>query len=212
MFIILCALPITNLIHSDLATFGYFVITIHESSNSMSKSMFMACSSTGNISVSDAVLLQSVMDWYNEDKANVDRFLAVVRRKSPISLRVIDWLVTNYSKTNTVIIKSKGVPRDLNRDYQKNLSAHNKKNMDPFARRNKIKIVLYGTQERFSTVGQLNFFRWFYKNHVNLFLKESREVVEKHMKEFEGKDKGSTVRGRRTFNVNSFSGRFRMTF
>ena len=175
-------------------------------------SMHISCPNPQNISLSDSVLLESILDWYNEDETNVTKFLEVVKRKNGMSLRVIDWLVTNFSKTHSVAINSEGVPRDLNRDYQKNLSAYNKKNMDPFARRNKIKIVVFGKEERSSTVGQLNFFRWYYKNRINVYLNEHREVVESHMKENEGKEHAIKVRGSRSFTVKSFSGRFTMTF
>lgn len=172
----------------------------------------MSCPNTGNISVSDCCLLDSILEWYNEDEANVARFVAVVKRKNGMSLRVIDWLVTNFSKVHSVAINSAGIPRDLNRDYQKNLTAYNKKNMDPFARRNKIKIKIFGKEERSSTVGQLNFFRWYYKNGINLYLNKHRDVVESHMKENEGKEHAIKARGGRCFAVKSFSGHFTMTF
>ncbi len=171
----------------------------------------MKCPDTESLSGSDKVLLESILEWYNEDKDNVTNFLDIVKRKSGMSLRVIDWLVTNFSKTNSVDINCNGTFKDLNRDYQKNLSAFNKRNMDPFARRNKIKVVIYNGEERSTTVGQLNFFRWFYKNNVNLYLKENRHIVESHMRDCDGKD-NSKGRGKRVFSVKSFSGKFTMTF
>lgn len=172
----------------------------------------MSCSKAGNISVSDSCLLQSILEWYNEDAANVSKFVSVVKRKNGMSLRVIDWLVTNFSKVHSVAIETAGVPRDLNREYMKNLNAYNKRNMDPFARRNKIKINIFGKEERFSTVGQLNFFRWYYKNGIDVYLNKYRDVVEKHMKENEGKKHAIKARGGRCFAVKSFSGSFTMTF
>ncbi|CAM9706410.1 unnamed protein product [Ectocarpus sp. 6 AP-2014] len=174
--------------------------------------MHMSCTASGNLSLSDLCLLESILAWYNEDEGNVRRFVEVVKRKNGMSLRVIDWLVTNFSKVHSVVINAQsGMPVDLNRDYQKHLVAYNKKNMDPFARRNKIKISLFGEEERSSTVGQLNFFRWYYKNGINVYLNKHRDMVEHHMKENEGKHQ-SRARGCRFFPVKSFSGRFNMTF
>ena len=162
--------------------------------------------------MSDLCLLDSILEWYNEDESNVAKFVEVVKRKNGMSLRVIDWLVTNFSKVHSVAINSSGLPRDLNRDYQMNLTAYNKKNMDPFARRNKIKIRVFDKEERSSTVGQLNFFRWYYKNGIHVYLNKHRDVVETHMKENEGKEHIIKGRGGRFFAVKSFSGCYRMTF
>ncbi|CAN0300533.1 unnamed protein product [Ectocarpus sp. 6 AP-2014] len=174
--------------------------------------MYMSYTACGNLSLSDLCLLESILAWYNEDESNVRSFVEVVKRKNGMSLRVIDWLVTNFSKIHSVVINAQsGIPVDLNRDYQKNLVAYNKKNMDPFARRNKIKISMFGKEERSSTVGQLNFLRWYYKNGINVYLNKHRDMVEHDMKENEGKHQ-SRARGCRFFPVKSFSGRLNMTF
>ena len=173
----------------------------------------MECSTSEKLSRSDEVLLDSVLEWYNEEHERVDNFLAIVKRKNGMSLRVIDWLVTNFSKTNSVILEKGGIPRDLNRDYQKNLSAYNKRNMDPFARRNKIIIMIYGKESRTSTVGQLNFFRWFLKNDIIGFLRENKGVVENHMKDAESKIKGKNRRANKSNSKSkSYVGKFKMVF
>jgi len=175
--------------------------------------VFLKCVTNDSLSRSDEVLLDSVLGWYNEDSHRVDNFLAIVKRKNGMSLRVIDWLVTNFSKTNSVILETDGIPRDLNRDYQKNLSAYNKRNMDPFARRNKISIIVYGKETRSSTVGQLNFFRWFLKNDIIGFLQKNKSIVENHMKDAESRMKGKHRRANKS-NIKSkaYVGKFKMCF
>lgn len=177
-------------------------------------SYFIRCAMTEGLSRSDEVLLESVLEWYNEDPTRVDAFLSIVKRKNGMSLRVIDWLVTNYSKTKSVVLETDGVPRDLNRDYQKNLSAYNKRNMDPFARKNKISIMVNGKESRNSTVGQLNFFRWFIKNGISSFLQKNKVLVEDHMKAAESRSKkGNSCRVKNPkYTTNSYSGKFKMTF
>lgn len=175
----------------------------------------MNCSRTENLSKSDLVLLDSVLEWYNEDSARVEAFLSIVKRKNGMSLRVIDWLVTNYSKTNTVLLATdQVVPRDLSRDYQKNLSAYNKRNMDPFARKHKILITALGKESRSSTVGQLNFFRWFLKNDIHKYLQLNKSVIEDHMKAAESRaKKGSHCRTSKVrYTTKSYSGKFMVTF
>lgn len=175
---------------------------------------FIRCASTEDLSRSDEVLLASVLEWYNQDPERVESFLAIVKRKNGMSLRVIDWLVTNYSKTMCVTLETDGVPRDLNRDYQKNLSAYNKRNLDPFARKNKISITILGKETRNSTVGQLNFFRWFLKNGINVFLQQNKVLVEDHMKAAETRSKkGNQSRAKNPkYSTKSYSGKFTMMF
>lgn len=138
-----------------------------------------------DISRKDEILLTSVLQWFNHEESRVKTFSDIVNHKNGLSLRIIDWLITNFSKAFSVAIESDGLPRNLCKDYHKNLTAHNKKNFDPFARRRRIHIVLFGDEERVSTIGQLNFFRWFLSKDLVGFLLENKSVIEKHMKDSE---------------------------
>ena len=139
----------------------------------------------GDLSRKDTVLLDSVLQWYNADKSRVKTFSDIVNHRNGLSLRIIDWLITNFSKAFSVAIESEGLPRNLRKDYHKNLTAHNKKNFDPFARRRRIHIVLFQREQRVSTIGQLNFFRWFLSKDLVDFLLHNKSLIEKHMKECE---------------------------
>lgn len=149
-----------------------------------------------SLSRKDEVLLHSVLGWFNEDKDRVQQFSDIVKHKNGLSLRIIDWLITNFSKNISVSIKTDldTLPIDLYRDYHKNLSAHNKKNFDPFARRRRICIVLFGNEQRFSTIGQLNFFRWFISKNLCEFVIEKKPIIEKHMRESEKISKSKNQR------------------
>ena len=45
------------------------------------------------------LLMQSLIRYFNDEK-KLNKFLPIVNGKSNISLRLIDWFVTNYSKKN----------------------------------------------------------------------------------------------------------------
>jgi len=135
----------------------------------------------------DEVLLSSVLRWFNQEESRVQTFSDIIHHKNGLSLRIIDWLITNFTKSFRGAIESEGLPRNLRKDYHKNLSAHNKKNFDPFARRRRIQIILFGKEKRVSTIGQLNFFRWFLSKDLVGFLLENKSVIEKHMKDSESK-------------------------
>ncbi|CAN0415224.1 unnamed protein product, partial [Pylaiella littoralis] len=105
----------------------------------------MHCDGVGDtFSRKDEVLLHSVLHWYNRDRCRVQTFSDIVNHKNDLSLRIIDWLTTNFSKRFNVAIESDGFHRNLRGDYHKNLAAHNKKNFDPFARRRRMIILLFG--------------------------------------------------------------------
>ena len=41
------------------------------------------------------VLLESLIEYY---KTNIQAFTSIITQKSAISLRILDWLITNYAK------------------------------------------------------------------------------------------------------------------
>lgn len=180
----------------------------------------ISCPVTDSLSTSDEVLLESVLDCFNLNTEYITKFLNIVKRKNGMSLRVIDWLVTNYSKVHSITIGTEGLPRDLNRDYQKNLNAYYKKNLDPFARRNKINLIIKypdGSEEtRSSTVGQLNFFRWFCKNNLDIYLNREKRNIDEHMRSSESrrrKDKKEKSHHRPKISISkSYVGTFEMNF
>ena len=43
------------------------------------------------------LLLQKLMLFYNKDN-NLQKMLQIINGESKISLRIVDWFVTNYSK------------------------------------------------------------------------------------------------------------------
>ena len=57
---------------------------------------------------SDNILLTSLKKFF-KIKTNLNNFLKIYNKKSKISLRLLDWFVTNYSKKHNVsyFIKNK---------------------------------------------------------------------------------------------------------
>lgn len=96
-----------------------------------------------------------------------------------ISLRLLDWFVTNYARDRCVVIDAPPAPRfDVYRHYRTQLKAYSKQQFDPFRRRDRI-MFHYGIDKSIeTTVGQLNFFRWVIENGV-------LDYVEAHVDEIE---------------------------
>lgn len=104
------------------------------------------------------VLLKSLEKFY-DDSATFETFQHVVTGQTRMSLRVLDWLVTNYSKKKNVVYTTRVGDRDvafnLFLEYKSALKGFSKRLMDPFCRRGRVSFKGVET-----TCGQLNFFRW----------------------------------------------------
>jgi hypothetical protein len=158
------------------------------------------------------LLLVSLNKFYQDDKNRLG-LTNILEGKDRISLRIIDWFVTNYSKKSNVqyIIKTKitspkrttmkknmnykSSKKDLSKytssnkvlnvylSYKAQLRAYSKKQFDPFCRRNRIDFYFNDTDFITTTVGQLNFFRWALQNNVIEYIMENYEVIEDDMNE-----------------------------
>src|SRR3989344_8432082 len=134
----------------------------------------------------DLLMENTLMPFYQH---NIAEFLEVVGENSHISLRVIDWFVTNYSKqfgTFYEIQRPGQRPRTffVHNEYKNQLTGHGKKHFDPFRRRGRItfQYCLSDTGEESSietTVAQLNFFKWAIENLVIEYIKTHlKEIID----------------------------------
>lgn len=132
-----------------------------------------------NIESKQNVLMKSLIDYF-EDTDNLNKMLPIRNQMSDISLRVLDWFVTNYSKNNKVEIDGNF---DVHRDYKSQLKAFQKKNFDPFCRRDRINFYYGMGDDDYieTTVGQLNFFRWIISNGVLEYVRNNLDKIENDM-------------------------------
>lgn len=118
------------------------------------------------------VLLDSLRKFYTGHPAHHETLAGLLRNEAHISLRIIDWLVTNYSKktniTYSLVDDETGldVPFNVFLQYKAQLKSFSKKFFDPFARRERIAFPDGRGGELHTTAGQLNFFRWAIVNGV----------------------------------------------
>ena len=50
-----------------------------------------------NLTTQNSLLLNNLLKFYNKD-GNMEKILPIINGESQISLRLIDWFATNYSK------------------------------------------------------------------------------------------------------------------
>jgi hypothetical protein len=139
---------------------------------------------TNRIIDSKDLLMISLSKFYNV-KTNINRIIPLVEQKADISLRLVDWFVTNYSKkNNTVITKEKTgniIHFNVYLSYRNQLKAYSKEKFDPF-RRNEHIIFYYDLDKSIETThGQLNFFRWVIQNDILEYIAEHLEEIETDM-------------------------------
>jgi len=152
---------------------------------------FKNCSISNNeennfkiISSKKDLLMQSLINFFT-NRDNLDLVIPIITGKSKISLRILDWFVTNYSKKNNIhyqIILNKKIKNFIvYLDYKSQLKAYSKRQFDPFCRRERISFFDHDNNELITTVGQLNFFRWGIENNILEYIKSNYNIIENDM-------------------------------
>lgn len=111
-----------------------------------------------------------------------DVLVPLVNQECGISLRALDWLVTNYSKKWNIVCRGQcGALFNIYHGYKVALSHFRRRNFDPFRRRNRIKIRIREHSVCESTVGQCNFLHWAHSNGVLSYAIENAKDIETDM-------------------------------
>lgn len=133
------------------------------------------------VSDSKDLLMISLSKFY-QNKTNMSDIIKIIEGESEISLRLIDWFVTNFSKKkNTIITKQENnniLHFNVYLNYRSQLKAYSKQLFDPFRRRDRIMFQYETNKSMETTIGQLNFFRWILQNNL-------LEYIQKNMKDIE---------------------------
>ena len=128
------------------------------------------------------LLLTNLITYYSDnDYQQLDKILPILNGTSPISLRIIDWFVTNYAKQHYVVYILSNARFKVYNDYKLKLKAYSKKRFDPFCRWEKNVIPYRHDQFIQTTIGQLNFFKWILDNDILTYIQENYESIEQDM-------------------------------
>lgn len=148
------------------------------------------------------LLLYSLITFYKQSTHLM--ILYTVLKQDHISLRLLDWLITNYSKKNNIVykIEDEDVPNrfmifNMFVEYKNQLKSFSKRYFDPFCRKERI---FYDNNHHVSfinndeidsfkqrddgivtTLAQLNAFRWFIKYKVLDYAIVHLKMIEKDM-------------------------------
>jgi len=131
----------------------------------------------------------STLTIFYSKPENIDKLIPIVTGKSRISLRLIDWFVTNFAKAHGTmyaidyVINGEQKQRQfmVHTNYKAQLKAFSKRLLDPFCRGPNIEFVYAENKSLMTTVGQLTFFRWCISSKILEYISEHFDEIEEDM-------------------------------
>ena len=142
------------------------------------------------------LLMQKIYTFYQNNFNYIQIVQTIIEQKSIISLRLLDWFITNYAKQQNIHYNIGDNLFNVHFDYKNQLKAYSKKFFDPFCRRQRIYIYInddkvvdwsYELKENkemniiVTTIGQLNFFKWAIENDIIRFVLKNHNEIENDM-------------------------------
>ena len=113
------------------------------------------------------LLLESLSRFFDVPE-NREQLHDILGHRKGISLRNLEWFVTNYSrKTNVTYKTPTGRQFTVHMAYKSSLDGYSKKFFDPFCRTERIEFMGLTT-----TIAQLNFIRWCITNGIVDYMAE----------------------------------------
>jgi hypothetical protein len=163
---------------------------------------------SSNLTTQNLLLFENLMEFFKEsegtavansvgddrifmngmkENSNLQKMSNIINGNSRLSLRIIDWFVTNYAKKNDVIYKNNVSISKYKRsfrvynEYKLKLKAYGKMKFDPFCRWTRITIPYDNDHFMETTIGQLNFFKWAIENEILEYIEENYDKIEADM-------------------------------
>ena len=143
---------------------------------------------SNNLHTQNDLLMKCLMDFY-ANKEKLHQMMRIINGESNISLRIVDWFVTNYAKKFYTVYEIPILRNGKNlqtrfkvyNDYKLKLKAYSKKRFDPFCRWERITIPYNENNCMETTIGQLNFFKWAIENNIIDYIHDHYEEIEQDM-------------------------------
>jgi len=161
------------------------------------------------INSSNELLLNSLNAFYSNNNEYKLILKNIINGKHELSLRMIDWLVTRFSKSNNIIywindtddkiydflpenddsflIKNDKFKKiNVYLDYRAQLKSFKKFNFDAFRRHKRISFKINDKEDEFieTTIGQLNFFKWAFNNKIINYAIDNQKNIYENMSKF----------------------------
>jgi len=112
--------------------------------------------------------------------------VAIINGETKLSLRIVDWFVTNYAKKYFTVYELPNHLCEMTRfkvynEYKLKLKAYSKQRFDSFCRWERIVVPFDDNTNIETTLGQLNFFKWAIENRILEYIEANYEDIERDM-------------------------------
>jgi hypothetical protein len=122
------------------------------------------------------LVISSLQRFYSSHP-EIDKVLTYLTGDAPLSLRIIDWFVTKYSRKNFVRYALNGQDFLVYLSYKGQLKAYSKQYFDPNCRRERIMFKIPNQEQFMTTIGKLNFFRWALESKILDYIEAHEEEI-----------------------------------
>lgn len=142
--------------------------------------------SYSSINTQNDLLMKNLTDFY-ADRNNLNKMMRIISGESRISLRIVDWFVTNYAKEYYTVYNlptnddSCPLRFKVYNDYKLKLKAYSKRRFDPFCRWERISIPYDNEKFMETTIGQLNFFKWAIESNIIDYIEDNYDSINNDM-------------------------------
>ena len=146
----------------------------------------MSAYTTNYTNTQNLLLMKNLMEFYKNNE-HLKKIISIINGESKISLRIVDWFVTNYAKKYyTVYELFESYSDEMTRfkvynDYKLKLKAYSKRQFDPVCRWERITIPYNNEKYMETTIGQLNFFKWAIECNIIDYIENNYIDIEKDM-------------------------------
>ena len=122
------------------------------------------------------LVISSLQRFYSSHP-EIEKVLTYLNGEAPLSLRIIDWFVTKYSRKNFVRYPLNGQDFLVYLSYKGQLKAYSKQYFDPNCRRERIIFKIPNQEQFMTTIGKLNFFRWALESKILEYIEAHEEEI-----------------------------------
>lgn len=157
--------------------------------------------------VSQNDLLMKNLKSYYSNIEHMDTMIQIINGQSHISLRIVDWFTTNYSKQYYTVYDVCKNNDDIIRfkvfdDYKLKLKAYSKRRFDPFCRWDRISFPYKNGLHIQTTIGQLNFFKWAIENDIIKYINDNYTDIDNDMNT-RNSQSNSKIRDKQELNLSN---------
>jgi len=133
---------------------------------------------------SQEVLLLKSLDEFYENEEYFNLLVEIIDGTGDISRRTFEYFVTNYAMRYNVSYdlfdKGSKYKFVIHGSYKDQLKAHRKRYFDPFGRGDRIPFFSKNNCI-ITTIGQLNFYRWFFSKKIYNYCCDNYKTIQKEL-------------------------------